>query len=1160
MEPVTDVLKLLQILMSPRTGSDQGKTVAADERQLFDLSLQATLSTFREELSKLQDASSVAKEIRTEFPHEPENCKDIRWMFVLYCLKLMNLLAVSIERAMDEFKKSQQGSMKRSGPNDAPPLSPDTLSFGQQKMVLTALQFIACMGIVPCLERGVGVPLENRSGFGSILSGSRKIPTEERCERLLHIVRVLLQCSQQVSLGGLIFSRHLGDLLAGLVQLCHSPQTRVKDKLQLDREKSSEELQSNVQTVSDGTGQNGVASRRCKDDDHVDQPLFTSPADIGCQPKQTEQTPHKSAKDCNKEICEGVVKDSKTADKCDTINNEDEAYCKTELEKLLTKTYQPLVIKELLLLHGGPGGGGKVKTQADKQSSKNPLPRAPLWLTKICGQLLAERMMQPKGVQNVLKAILNVGGGQGSAKQTSNWEKCDAVAKLISSCPLQSDKQDGYYQVICPQVLKLLYIKDQLMLQQTLRVACTCIAAIVDQYPDLAEKYLIQPLLKPLLDTLSTKELSLGDDQPAEIAVISETTLSKCIECIHKMYVIGAEPNSQLITTMERVVDPLFKLFCFARQGVCNLRSAVEELLVNFFLQSKKSISLQYLRHVTFVEKNCDMAAMHDNVTFVPGSQGGAVAVYRVSVSEEELFSESLMNQESVAESTLVLLQHLKKDGLTGDYFIILLQELTAIISKPKATTPNRTSSEQFLELEVNQSKQIKHLQHCLQILAILSKMCETQGPDLLENTGHILSFVKATFERACQSLDAEGSDAIDAFETETLTMAFGLTSTLLMGDGETAEYKQVFMELIPLLEQISNLHPQQPIRVMATELRITVATHGTVWSENMKDTIQELRTKAQQRYFKENEKHKQSSVDDTQSDARHKGAGVKSTKGNGDNTVTERQSEEEAVSKEFDEAFQELFDPLLPVRGHALMALAKLLQSHDGKAMQKKDTLLKIFEENLTHEDSYIYLSAIKGLVALVDVFPDQVVSKLCAEFAGTQKEETPLHRTVETRLKIGEALVKATRCLGDLVPHYSQQLLGAFLVGTRDSDPSMRASSLSNLADVCQLLRFSVGPIVHEIMNCVSTLLKTDPEVEVRRACVLVITLILKGLGSNALQVLEGVMRDLYRQLKLAITVEKDDVLLLHAQLALEELDIIMKDYLFPKQTLSKKITVLP
>ena len=79
----------------------------------------------------------------------------------------------------------------------------------------------------------------------------------------------------------------------------------------------------------------------------------------------------------------------------------------------------------------------------------------------------------------------------------------------------------------------------------------------------------------------------------------------------------------------------------------------------------------------------------------------------------------------------------------------------------------------------MDQSKQIKHLQHCLQILAILSKMCETQGPDLLEDTGHILSFVKATLERACRSFDTD-SDAVEVFETETLTMAFGLTTTVL--------------------------------------------------------------------------------------------------------------------------------------------------------------------------------------------------------------------------------------------------------------------------------------------------------------------------------------------------------------------------------------------
>ena len=175
-------------------------------------------------------------------------------------------------------------------------------------------------------------------------------------------------------------------------------------------------------------------------------------------------------------------------------------------------------------------------------------------------------------------------------------------------------------------------------------------------------------------------------------------------------------------------------------------------------------------------------------------------------------------------------------------------------------------------------------------------------------------------------------------------------------------------MDLVPLLEQISKSHAQQPIRIMATELRITVATHGTVWSENMKVTIQELRSKAQDQYLQEATKPKQTgTLSQIQTNKRQDESteGMKTECRRSSPQANKNGEKEEpvddAISKEFDEAFQELFDPLLPVRGHALMALAKLLQARDTKAMQKKDILLKIFEENLSHDDSYIYLSAIK-------------------------------------------------------------------------------------------------------------------------------------------------------------------------------------------------------
>ena len=53
----------------------------------------------------------------------------------------------------------------------APPVSPDVLSFSQQKHVATLLQFIVCLGVCPNLQPGVGIPFAKRSGFAQLIKG-----------------------------------------------------------------------------------------------------------------------------------------------------------------------------------------------------------------------------------------------------------------------------------------------------------------------------------------------------------------------------------------------------------------------------------------------------------------------------------------------------------------------------------------------------------------------------------------------------------------------------------------------------------------------------------------------------------------------------------------------------------------------------------------------------------------------------------------------------------------------------------------------------------------------------------------------------------------------------------------------------------------------------
>ena len=104
---------------------------------------------------------------------------------------------------------------------------------------------------------------------------------------------------------------------------------------------------------------------------------------------------------------------------------------------------------------------------------------------------------------------------------------------------------------------------------------------------------------------------------------------------------------------------------------------------------------------------------------------------------------------------------------------------------------------------------------------------------------------------------------------------------------------------------------------------------------------------------------------------------------GNQNSKLTNTASYPSQAVSQFDEAFSQLCDPFLPVRGQAMMQLASLLRQRDPKAMESADTLLNIFLEQLAHDDSYIYLAAVHGLVSLADIRANTVMPRLAREFA---------------------------------------------------------------------------------------------------------------------------------------------------------------------------------
>lgn len=86
---------------------------------------------------------------------------------------------------------------------------------------------------------------------------------------------------------------------------------------------------------------------------------------------------------------------------------------------------------------------------------------------------------------------------------------------------------------------------------------------------------------------------------------------------------------------------------------------------------------------------------------------------------------------------------------------------------------------------------------------------------------------------------------------------------------------------------------------------------------------------------------------------------------------------------------------------------------------------------------------------------------------FPANRQERSITKRSATTRMKLGEALVRATRRCGELVPRYFECLVQAFLTGVKDEESFIRASSLSNLGEVCRLAPHTLPSAVHQVSS---------------------------------------------------------------------------------------------
>ncbi|XP_026465372.1 transport and Golgi organization protein 6 homolog isoform X1 [Ctenocephalides felis] len=256
-----------------------------------------------------------------------------------------------------------------------------------------------------------------------------------------------------------------------------------------------------------------------------------------------------------------------------------------------------------------------------------------------------------------------------------------------------------------------------------------------------------------------------------------------------------------------------------------------------------------------------------------------------------------------------------------------------------------------------------------------------------------------------------------------------------------------------------------------------------------------------------------------------------------------------------YHKAINDVCDALLPVRAHGILELGKLIHENDNEAIAKKHAILCILQENLKNEDSYIYLAVIKSLTEVSKVCPEDVIELLTQEYLNNRHDKFQKDGKEELRLKVGEALVKLIfNAEKSIVQKYKTVFLNTFLSGTHDEDFLVRSSAFSNLGELCNKLGSSMGTeIISEILNKVEHCIVNEKSPEVKRSSILLCTQLLRGLQMNenesekklSLLVLRPALTPLLRSLRISYENNEDETLKLHAQLAIEELENMIKDF---------------
>ncbi|KAF9960033.1 hypothetical protein BGZ72_008110 [Mortierella alpina] len=631
-------------------------------------------------------------------------------------------------------------------------------------------------------------------------------------------------------------------------------------------------------------------------------------------------------------------------------------------------------------------------------SSSSPLHPTPMWLKSVSGRFLSQILLRPGGVRVVLEYMQ---GGNDTIK----LDQLEKIARLVTSVPDQMASAQEYYRTICPELLDILEMDLGLAdfdrqgtrrsqprvappSPQLVQIATFVVGRLLAKNPAVSQPEIVAKEVGSLwkwgtraerkspvaADTVAVRQGQLAAEGKMEEAeedgdsgldpvVASEYDISKAVLFLHA-FLVGNEPSPPLFHAfLAQAAQGLYQLYEFSSQVRSILRDKVREILIVYLRILDPAETVEVLKAIV-MRRRMPVPTSKPWLNLVSLDGKRIAELVEMGSAGESYFAPGPTGGAVLRRRRTLDRAAATQLELDVDVFLDFLGELETSGKEGEILGDlYMYLLDEYQAGKVRGSGSVSP-RRMLTMLQLILSMTQKLGPGIMSKVTQIIGL-------ANNILEHQGSGDADQPEDESTLQEEG-------GDAEEADV-EILGLVLTLLTAVLNDHPLIEIRRVAHDLQTLIPT-------------------------------RLSDSSSTASDAPKK---------------TEMETEMEKYAS----ALAALQDSLLPVRAHGLhilreMILAKsvvLTKSSGGDGAERElDHALDIFVQHVQEPDSFIYLNAVKGLAALTDAHGPEILTKLMKIYSNENGKQQ-----LDTRLRIGEALVQTVQRCGEALGGYLDALL---------------------------------------------------------------------------------------------------------------------------------------